>query len=138
MFESFTEQAKAVIIDGSQAQAAALGNNYVGTEHILLAILAAEQATGAGPFRRQNVTREAAVEKVTAALEAWYSVSEADALRSVGVDPRSGDGRRRIRRRVGADPRDIPPTRAAPRPRCGLAADHPASVAGAGDGQGPG
>lgn len=87
MFESFQDKTRRDVIDGSQEVARALGHNYVGTEHLLLALLAAEQRDGGGPLADRGLTSDTVEAAVVDALAAWAAVSEATALRSVGVDP---------------------------------------------------
>jgi ATP-dependent Clp protease ATP-binding subunit ClpA len=87
MFESFTDECRSEVIGGSQREAVRLGHNYVGTEHIVLALLAAEEGRAGGPMTGRGLTHEQMSGAVVEALAQWAAVSEADALRSVGVDP---------------------------------------------------
>ena len=45
MWESFTDESKSIVAE-AQRQAQGLGHNYVGTEHILLALLELEDDGG--------------------------------------------------------------------------------------------
>jgi len=80
MFERFTQRAREVVA-GAQREAEGLGHRYVGTEHILLAILNLDGGiahdvlieTGVGAERvRQAIKREIQ--------------TDADALESIGID----------------------------------------------------
>jgi hypothetical protein len=57
--------ASRAVLEGTFHQALRLGHNYVGTEHILLALLEREDAEG-GPLTESGVTREAAESTVIA------------------------------------------------------------------------
>ena len=84
MFEQFSPAGKAVC-EATRPLAISLGHNYVGTEHLLLALLEAEERSGDGPLLARGVTFVSAREQALA----WLAgvVSEADSLRSLGVDP---------------------------------------------------
>jgi ATP-dependent Clp protease ATP-binding subunit ClpA len=58
-FERFTDQARQVIVD-AQTQARDLRHNYIGTEHLLLGVLAREDREPAGILRAQGVDLDAA------------------------------------------------------------------------------
>ena len=67
--------------------AISLGHNYIGTEHLLLALVAAEEAAGGGPLTARGVTRGAAEREIRSQLSAH--LSDAEALSAVGVDPQA-------------------------------------------------
>ena len=56
MFERFTDSARHVVTQ-AQADARRLGHNYIGCEHLLLAVAAADEPAGA-VLRDQNITPE--------------------------------------------------------------------------------
>jgi hypothetical protein len=64
-FNRFTPKAQAVA-QGSIDQARALGHNYVGTEHLLLALFEPEDSLAAIALRQLGVSREAVLERVLA------------------------------------------------------------------------
>jgi ATP-dependent Clp protease ATP-binding subunit ClpA len=84
MFDSFTPPARAVVM-GAQQQAKQLGHNYMGTEHVLFALPAAEQAAGGGVLSQRGVTLRAAQAEAATRSAAW--TTDATALRAVGIDP---------------------------------------------------
>ena len=55
MFERFTERARQVIVL-AQDEARGLGHDYIGTEHILLALLREEEGLGARTLREAGVS----------------------------------------------------------------------------------
>lgn len=93
MFERFTQGARAVVI-GAQEQARELGHPAIGTEHVLLALLAVEN--GAGTVLREagvdhESVRSAVVEHVgdrgdEVAAVADRDAEDAAALKAIGID----------------------------------------------------
>jgi Clp amino terminal domain, pathogenicity island component len=63
MFERFTDQARNVVVR-AQEQARSLQHNYIGTEHILLGLLAEERGMAAQALASLGVSLEAAREQV--------------------------------------------------------------------------
>jgi ATP-dependent Clp protease ATP-binding subunit ClpA len=63
MFERFTDQARNVVVR-AQEQARSLQHNYIGTEHILLGLLAEERGIAAQALASLGVSLEAAREQV--------------------------------------------------------------------------
>jgi ATP-dependent Clp protease ATP-binding subunit ClpA len=57
MFERFTERARRVVVH-AQADARALGHDYIGTEHLLLGLLRVEDGVAATVLRSFDVTPE--------------------------------------------------------------------------------
>jgi ATPases with chaperone activity, ATP-binding subunit len=84
MFERFTRQARQVVTD-AQAQARGLGHDYIGTEHLLLAMLAAPETTSGRVLTRHGLTREAAVETVRRLLKEGQAL-DAELLGEIGID----------------------------------------------------
>ena len=66
-FERFTPRATAVLED-AVAQAARIGHNFVGTEHILLALLAQDDSVAVRVIAGLGVTSAAVEEQIVAAL----------------------------------------------------------------------
>lgn len=93
MLERFTKPARQVVV-GAREQARELGHHFVGTEHILLALLATE-----GPDPAVEALRESGVELATIRAEIGRMVGrgeptdddqedfDPDALRAIGIDP---------------------------------------------------
>jgi hypothetical protein len=63
-FERFTKEARRVVTV-AQAEAKALKHNYIGTEHLLLGVLATEEGIGAQALAEMGVTLEQTREDVT-------------------------------------------------------------------------
>jgi ATP-dependent Clp protease ATP-binding subunit ClpC len=63
MFERFTERARRVVVL-AQEESRLLGHDYIGTEHLLLGLLAEQQGVAARALESLNVTLEAAREQV--------------------------------------------------------------------------
>jgi hypothetical protein len=67
-FSRFTDRAKHVL-DGAQQEARKHLHDYVGTEHLLLGVLAEGEGIGAVTLVSLGITTERAEERITAALE---------------------------------------------------------------------
>src|SRR5690349_11922144 len=65
MFERYTERARQVIVLAQQ-ESRELAHNYIGTEHILLGLLAEEHGIGAQVLNTLDVTLDKARKKVVA------------------------------------------------------------------------
>jgi ATP-dependent Clp protease ATP-binding subunit ClpA len=78
MFERFTDRAR-TIVKGAKDEADSLGHHAIGTEHLLLGMLAAEGGIGQTVLRASDIDY-AAVRAVIAAGD------DAAALRSIGID----------------------------------------------------
>jgi len=65
MFERFTDQARAAVVQ-AQAQARRLGHNYIGCEHLLLAVAGTDGGAG-DALRGLGVTPQA-VESATLSM----------------------------------------------------------------------
>jgi ATP-dependent Clp protease ATP-binding subunit ClpA len=114
MFEHFTPEARAVL-ESTPACSVGLGHNYIGTEHILLALVGAEQAGAPGHLVARGVTVDNAAELIRGIIGSMPN--EADALRAVGVDPhalRDASERLGVNVRIGGltpvDPDRVPLT----------------------------
>jgi ATP-dependent Clp protease ATP-binding subunit ClpC len=64
MFERFTDRARRVVVL-AQEESRLLSHNYIGTEHLLLGLLAERQGVAARALESLNVTLDAAREQVT-------------------------------------------------------------------------
>ncbi|MFJ5830875.1 Clp protease N-terminal domain-containing protein [Streptomyces sp. NPDC093089] len=90
MFEFFTDQGKRAVA-AAQDEAVALGHDFIGTEHLLLGLLAAEDGTAAGVLRGRNVDLVRARQETVRVLEASGIEASGgrparDALASLGID----------------------------------------------------
>src|SRR4029077_15759419 len=63
MFERFTERSRRVVVL-AQEESRLLGHNYIGTEHLLLGLLAEREGVAARALESLNVTLNAAREQV--------------------------------------------------------------------------
>jgi ATP-dependent Clp protease ATP-binding subunit ClpA len=83
MFERFTEGAREVVV-AAQNEARALHHRWIGTEHLLLGLLADESSQTASVLRRHGLTRET----VRSAVQAHTGGDglDADALATLGID----------------------------------------------------
>ena len=80
MFERFTSEARSTVV-GAQAEARRLHSSRIGTEHLLLALLAQDTPTAA-VLLRHGLDRAT----VTTAVRALTDDLDADALGSLGID----------------------------------------------------
>ena len=93
MFERFTTAARATVV-GAQQEARDLGHPFIGTEHVLLAMLDDDQAAVARllqPYGIDKATARADVERLVGTFEPDLSFTQADeedaaALKSIGID----------------------------------------------------
>ncbi|WIM94819.1 Clp protease N-terminal domain-containing protein [Actinoplanes oblitus] len=93
MFERFTLDARAVVT-GAQEQARELGHSRIGTEHLLLALLATDCGAaavlrGAGVDRaavRDAVVRHVGDRTTESAATAERDAEDAAALKAIGID----------------------------------------------------
>lgn len=84
MFERFTKAARQVAI-GAQAEARRLDHDHIGTEHILLAMLAAPDSASGGLLIRHGLTHQAATDAVLRLLKEDDDL-DADVLSEIGID----------------------------------------------------
>jgi ATP-dependent Clp protease ATP-binding subunit ClpA len=88
MFERFTDQARNVV-KGAQVEARELHHRYIGTEHILLALLAEGSGMAATVLRDAGVFPEQVRADVQAAIgprREPLGQADAEALRAIGID----------------------------------------------------
>jgi ATP-dependent Clp protease ATP-binding subunit ClpA len=84
MFERFTDPAREVVVE-AQAQARRLGHNYIGCEHLLLAVAASD--TAAGDVLRGLSATPDAIESAALRLLGGPSVAiDSEALAVFGID----------------------------------------------------
>ena len=83
MIERFTTAARQTVV-GAQDEARQLHHNWVGTEHLLLALLAQEGTASAAVLARHGLTHDSAAESVAAYLGG--DALDADALTTLGID----------------------------------------------------
>ncbi|RBY95331.1 Clp protease [Blastococcus sp. TF02-8] len=81
MFERFTRDAREVVV-GAQEEARSLGHQRIGTEHILLGVLARPTTTSAQVLARHGIDRAG----VVAAVRTLVGDVDADALSTIGID----------------------------------------------------
>jgi ATP-dependent Clp protease ATP-binding subunit ClpA len=107
MFERFTPAARQVVVR-AQDEAHAFGHPWLGTEHLLLGVLAEPQAPGVSVLTDLGVT----VDTGRAALRQLVGTgglceTDADALRTLGID--LDEVRRRVEASFGPGALDHPP-----------------------------
>jgi ATP-dependent Clp protease ATP-binding subunit ClpA len=88
MFERFTPQARQVVVC-AQEEAGSLQHRYVGTEHLLLALLNPASGIPFAVLRDAGVTREnviADLSRVLADAPGTLSEEDAVALEAIGID----------------------------------------------------
>jgi ATP-dependent Clp protease ATP-binding subunit ClpA len=119
MLERFTAPARAVVT-GAREEARALGHGWVGTEHMLIAVLRSPEEPGAAALAGLGVTAPAcreAAEAVTAGQPGGgLGPRDAEALQEFGIDLQ--EVRRRTEETFGPGALDAPdPAARAPRRR---------------------
>ena len=93
MFERFTAEARSAVVR-AQEEARALRHEYIGTEHLLLGVLAGRDTAAVSLLRRWSVTAEAVRVEILARV--GPGELDADALATLGIDLE------RVRERVEA------------------------------------
>ena len=96
MFERFTEGARQVVV-GAQHEARSLGHGWIGTEHLLLAVLADESTGVSSALRALGL--DAARVRAQVLAEVGAGVDDETALRDLGIDLDAV--RRRVEQRFG-------------------------------------
>jgi ATP-dependent Clp protease ATP-binding subunit ClpA len=99
MFERFTGAARAAVA-GADAEARALGHDYVGTEHLLVAVAAAPEGPGREAIYATGLTVDALRGAVSELVAEAPSGPDAAALASIGID--LDEVRRRVEDTFGA------------------------------------
>jgi ATP-dependent Clp protease ATP-binding subunit ClpA len=88
MFERFTQHARATVVT-AQTEAQALRHGHIGTEHLLLGLLAAEGSAARRVLTAAGLTADgvrADVQRLLGEPRPLLSDEEAEALRTVGID----------------------------------------------------
>jgi ATP-dependent Clp protease ATP-binding subunit ClpA len=88
MFERFTIPAREVVL-AARAEAQSLGHDYIGTEHLLLALLRPEAGVASSVLERAGVTAQgvrADVVRLLGCPQRPLGEQDAVALRSIGID----------------------------------------------------
>ena len=98
MFERFTEVARQVVVL-AQEEADALGHDYIGTEHLLLGLLAEKEGLAGRVLGSLGVTGEAIRAHTSAVLGPARGRVDADALATIGID--FDEVRRRVEESFG-------------------------------------
>ncbi len=106
MFERFTESARAAVV-GAQSEARSLGHGWIGTEHLLLAVLADESSEVTSALHGLGLDVGRVRAQVLA--EVGAGVDDEAALRDLGID--LGAVRQRVEQRFGPGALDAPPPR---------------------------
>jgi ATP-dependent Clp protease ATP-binding subunit ClpA len=83
MFERFTQEARQVVT-GAQVEARELHSGRIGTEHLLLALLAQADTTSAAVLARHGLTHDSVAESVRGYVGG--DDLDADALTALGID----------------------------------------------------
>ena len=107
MFERFTESARRVVVE-AQVEARALGHNWIGTEHLLLATVR-DDCPVAPALAPLGLTHDRVRDAVAQTVGA-SPVSEDAALRDLGIDV--DEVRRRVEATFGPGALDVPPAEA--------------------------
>jgi ATP-dependent Clp protease ATP-binding subunit ClpA len=88
MFERLTVQARQVV-EGAQAERRRLRHDFIGTEHLLLALLDEEIGAAADILRGAGMTADgvrAEIERNVGVRPGGLGTADAEALRSIGID----------------------------------------------------
>ena len=97
MFERFTQEAREVVVL-AQEEARALGHNYIGTEHLLLALVA-DEAGSAGRVLRSLALTPEQLRADTRVVIGGQPRLDAAALATIGID--LDEVRRRVEESFG-------------------------------------
>jgi ATP-dependent Clp protease ATP-binding subunit ClpA len=108
MFERFTKQARAAVV-GAQEEARSLGHSWIGCEHLLLGILAQPEEPAAAVLGRFGVTPERFRTAIEDLIGQAGRLSDAEALRTLGID--LDEVKRRVEASFGPGALDTPPRR---------------------------
>ncbi|NDU76155.1 Clp protease [Actinomadura sp. DSM 109109] len=84
MFERFTADARQAVT-GAQAEARALRDRHIGTEHVLLALAGTETATGR-VLREHGLAPDDLRARIVGVNRSGGDALDSDALRSIGID----------------------------------------------------
>ena len=104
MFDRFTQSAQSVVV-GAQEQARRLRHPYIGTEHLLLALLEPAAGVAAGVLRDAGVDAERVQQEVqrrVGSVPPALTDDDAAALRTIGID--LDEVLARLEQTLGPDP----------------------------------
>lgn len=107
MFEHFTAEARTTVV-GAQEQARHLGHRFIGTEHLLLSLLASG-GIAADLLTQRGITVEsarAAIARYVGRPTERLGHSDSEALRAIGID--LDEVRRRLEENFGPNPLAVP------------------------------
>lgn len=110
MFERFTKPARNAVVQAQQ-EARDLRHDWVGTEHVLIALVRESDSAGVATLIRLGVEPDACREAVTAVVgrpDANFADDDAEALRAFGIE--LDEVRRRAERAFGKGALDTPTT----------------------------
>jgi ATP-dependent Clp protease ATP-binding subunit ClpA len=85
MFERFTPEAKAVLVEAQDA-AIDFGSTYITPAHLLYGCAKGRESTAGEPLHNCGITGESVLEVVPRAERAEHAVIDPDALRAIGID----------------------------------------------------
>ena len=85
MFERFTQDARVVVVR-SQEEARELGHDHIGTEHVLLAMLAHGEGTAAQALAACGMTADDVRRRVVEGNRTERDPLDPEALASLGID----------------------------------------------------
>jgi ATP-dependent Clp protease ATP-binding subunit ClpA len=88
MFERFTNNARTTVVR-AQKEAVRLGHRYIGTEHLLLALLDPEAGTAYAVLSAAGIDRakvRSSVERIVGTTTGPLGDDDAQALQSIGID----------------------------------------------------
>lgn len=106
MFERFTDSAREAVAQ-AQAEARSLGHRYIGTEHILLGLLADSESESARCLWLQGVDHDQVREALTRIIPVPPGDLDAEALETIGIDLSAV--REKVEATFGAGALDQPP-----------------------------
>jgi ATP-dependent Clp protease ATP-binding subunit ClpA len=111
MFERLTAPAREVVI-GARAQADQLGHRHVGTEHLLLALLAPTAGAPATILAAAGLTEENVRADIVRLIgDGQFGESDAAALEAIGIDLNAIKAKLEESFGPGALEPEVPPTR---------------------------
>jgi ATP-dependent Clp protease ATP-binding subunit ClpA len=106
MFERFTDSAREAVVQ-AQAEARSLGHRYIGTEHLLLGLLADSESESARCLWLQRVDHDQVREALTRIIPVPPGDLDAEALETLGID--LSTVREKVEATFGAGALDQPP-----------------------------
>jgi ATP-dependent Clp protease ATP-binding subunit ClpA len=114
MFERFTDSAREAVVQ-AQVEARGLGHRYIGTEHLLLGLLADSESDSARCLWLQGMDHDQVREALTRIIPVPPGDLDAEALETIGIDLSAV--REKVEATFGAGALDQPPGRGGERRR---------------------